>query len=358
MQGRGLGEAARLYRARRFPDVIRLLEPLVFRFRESFDFYLLLGLSCLRTGDLGGAQSYLARARQISDDDVRPLLGLAAIHFKKAETEQALTLWLEVVDREPGNRVARRGMGILRKGITPERLHAFVESGGMRGLFPPLPPRGRVFVVLAAFLGACILIGAGWAGYRYLEAHGGMGRPGISAVDLPPGGPSLVDGGAPGIYTLTEREVYQTFREAKKDLLGYRDNLAVVEINRLLLSNAALPVKERARLLKGFVTRATFTTLRDPYSYRAVSREPGLYDGASVMWRGKVANLSVGKERIAFDLLVGYEMERELEGIVPVTLRFAAQLENGVPLEVLGAVSSADGILRLEGISLHRLSLP
>ena len=60
-------------------------------------------------------------------------------------------------------------------------------------------------------------------------------------------------------------------------------------------------------------------------------------------WRGKIANLKVGKDAIAFDLLVGYEQEKELEGIVPVTLPFAADLANGGGIEVLGQIAVRAG---------------
>ena len=102
MAARNLGDARRLFRARRFPEVIRLLEPEVFRFRESADYFLMLGTACLHTGDLGGAASYLGRARQIKPGSVTALLGMAAVHFKKAETEPALKLWLEALDATPG----------------------------------------------------------------------------------------------------------------------------------------------------------------------------------------------------------------------------------------------------------------
>jgi hypothetical protein len=357
MEGKSLGDAARLFRARKFPEVIRVLEPQVFRFRESFDYFLLLGLSCLHTGDVGGAQSYLGRARQLNGDDVRPLLGLAAIHFKKAEAEQALKVWLEVLEGDPGNRIARRGMGILRKGFSPERLQEYASSGRMRSLLPPLPPRARAGLVIGILLAVCAVAAGAFIGYTWLTA-GRSDRPGVSAVEIPADLPRLIDAGTQASYVLTERQVTQGFQRAKKLLLAYRDNLAVLEINRILLSNAALPVKERARLLKGFVARPTFTTFRDGFPYGSVLREPELYDGASVLWRGKVANLAAGKDEVRFDLLVGYEQERELQGIVPVVLRFAADLQNGVPLEVLAQVTAVGGILRLEGIALHRIALP
>jgi hypothetical protein len=73
------------------------------------------------------------------------------------------------------------------------------------------------------------------------------------------------------------------------------------------------------------------------------------------VWKGKVANLALGTDAITFDLLVGYESERELAGTVPVTLDFAADLSDGAGLEVLGRVIAEGGRIRLAGVSLHRL---
>jgi len=150
--------------------------------------------------------------------------------------------------------------------------------------------------------------------------------------------------------------VRQVFQKARRLLLDYRDNMAAVEINRLLLSNATLAIKERARMLKGFVTQPTFDTLRDGFAYSQVAAQPALYDGCAVRWRGKVANLKIGKDAIVFDLLVGYDQEKELEGIVPVVLPFAAQLANGIPIEVLGQVQVQRDRLSLQGLSVHRLT--
>lgn len=355
MKEKGLGEARKLFRARKFPDVIRILEPEVFRHRESFEFFSLLGFSCLHTGDLGGAFSYISRARQLSRDNVSALLGLAAIHFRRQETEEAIKGWLEVLELDAGNAVARRGMELLRKGFSREKLQEFIDAGKVKTLYPPLPSRGRAALVATIVLGVMALAAAGYAGVRFLPRQE-VQRPGVSAVEIPPDLPSLTETGSDFLYTLTDNEVRGSFTKAKSFLLAYRDNMALVEINRILLSNAALPVKERARLLKGFVTQPDFLTLKDPFPYAAVAGQPALYDGCSVIWRGKIANLKVLKDAITFDLLVGYDKEKVLEGIVPVTLGFAADLENGGGIEVLGQVSSKGGKIGLAGTSIHKLA--
>ncbi len=360
MNAASLGEARRLLQARQFSAVIRVLEPEVFRYRDNFDFYYLLGLACLHTGDFGGAFSYLSRARQLKDDDANTLLGLAAIHLRKGEHESAIKRWLEALEIEPGNRVASRGLSLLRRGPGPDELRLLIESSRVRQLYPSLPSRRRWARALVIGLACVAVVGLGYLGYRgYQDSRSRMSeRPGVGAIEIPLDLTRLIETGTDFRYTLTERQVKDEFQAAKKYLLAYRDNMAAVEINRLLLSNAALPVKERARMLKGFVTQPTFETLRDSFPYATVRTEPELYDGCSVSWRGKVANLRIGKDAISFDFLVGYEREKELQGIVPVSLPFAAQLSNGDPLELLATVVATNGGLALRGISLHRLVSP
>jgi hypothetical protein len=357
MKTSGLGDAEKLFRARKFSAVIRALEPEVFRYRESFDFYLILGLSCLRSGELGGASSYLERARQLNADDIRPLLGLAAIKLTRAHVEEALKLWLEVLDVDPGNRVAKRGIGVIRRSFDPGSLRDFVESSGVLSLYPPMPPRIRPLFLLIAFLSLAILGCLGYLGFRIFTPTTAPPRPGIGEMEIPAGLSGVVEAPASGAkIVLNERQVRQAFEDAKRNLLRYRDNLAVVEINRILISNASLPVKERTRILKSFVATPSFASFRDGYAYSQVSKAPSLYDGAFVLWKGEVANLDVGKDEIRFKFLVGYEKRKELQGVVPVTLDFSAVLQNGIPLELLARVVAEEDLFTLSGISLHRLS--
>ncbi len=306
-------------------------------------------------GILSGTASWWRAHRYEDNDHCEPALdddGLLAMDF---EPDSDLD---DVGSTGPTSRpVVVSPITSIERREPAERLQEYVSAGPMQSLFPPLPSRGRPGLVAAIILSALAVAAGAYFGVAWL-ASGRTDRPGVSAVEIPRDLPRLIDTGTPAAYTLTEREVLQGFGRAKKLLLSYRDNLAVPEINRLLLSNATLPVKERARTLKGFVIRPGFSTFRDGFPYRSVSKEPALYDGASVLWRGKVANLAISKDEMRFDFLVGYEQERELQGIVPVALHFAVDLQNGVPLEVLGRVNAPDGVLRLEGISLHRIAPP
>ncbi len=351
-----LRQASRLYRRRRYAQVIRLLESQIFRFRENPVFFYLLGCSCLRLGDLGGAESYLRRANQLRPQDAPTLLGLAAIHLKRGETEPALELWLQVTEFEPGNRRAGRGLELLRLAAASQDPQLLRDPRRIGRLLPGVPPSARLLILPLAGLAAAALLAAGvFLLPRYLPLRGPGGRPAVREVRLSAGQPALDSSPGAARYPLTERQIQESFEKTKRYLLQYRDNLATREVNRILLSNASAYVKEKARLLATFTRVPDFTTVRDSFAFREVAVDPPLYEGCFVVWRGKVANLRVPGETLSFDLLVGYESQQQLHGVVPVAAAFAAELSDGDAVEVLGRIGLPSGKLALEAVSLHRL---
>ncbi len=190
---------------------------------------------------------------------------------------------------------------------------------------------------------------------RYLPQRGPGGRPQVREVRLSAGQPALDSNPGAARYPLTEKQIQESFERTKRLLLQYRDNLATREVNRILLSNASAYVKEKARLLATFTRVPDFTTVRDSFGFREVAVDPPLYADCFVVWRGKVANLRVSAGALSFDLLVGYESQQQLQGVVQVDAAFAAELADGDAVEVLGRVVLPSGKLALEAVSLHRL---
>jgi hypothetical protein len=177
----------------------------------------------------------------------------------------------------------------------------------------------------------------------------------VREVRLSAGQPALDSSPGAARYPMTEKQIQESFEKTKRFLLQYRDNLATREVNRILLSNASAYVKEKARLLATFTRVPDFTTVRDSFGFREVAVDPPLYEGCFVVWRGKVANLRISGAALSFDLLVGYESQRQLHGVVPVTAAFVVELADGDAVEVLGRVGLPSGKLALEVVSLHRL---
>ena len=376
-----LTRARQLFRRRKFSQVIRLLESQIFRYRNHAEFYALLGSACLHTGDFGGAESYLRRAEQLNEDHLDTQLGLAAVAFKRSQVEDALKHWLKVVDLDPGNRKARGALDALRKDASWEGSAVNTAAIKIKNVLPSLPVSPWAWVApLLLVCAASALILA----YIFLLpriAPRRPPRPGVEEIVLSleqplsvqtagsqtagpqTAGPQTTGPQTTGpqtaeprpAFTLSDQEIEGAFETIKGYLLEYRDNLALREINTLLHSNASVYVKEKARLMKTFVEDPDFSTIKDPFPFLQVRSNPLLYEDCYVVWKGKAANVLVGEDRITFDLLVGYEDETELLGLVPVTMRFAASVENGDGIEVLGKVRIESDQLHLEAISIHRL---
>lgn len=359
-----LAKAARLCSARRFGEAIRLLEPEVVRYHDSFKYYYILAVSCLYSGDFGGAHTYFRRAREIKMREAPALLGLAALHLRRGETDRAIELYLEVLEKESENRIAKRALAVLKKHGDPDRLSDWLESGKFPSLFPPLPrppstlarsafpALAALMLVLALSYGLALYFGLAPAPFAAAAA-----RPGHESLALDETeSASPVQVGGSYRYVLTRKQVLDSYESARRLFTDYRDEAAKVEINRILESNAAEPVKNKARLLLTYTAVPGFDTLKDRYSYRDVQKEPVLYRDVHVAWKGMAANLRAEERATSFDLLVGYDTRNALEGIVPVRLEFAATVDVERPLEVLGRLVPVQGRegFRLEGLALHQ----
>ncbi|WP_455381792.1 tetratricopeptide repeat protein [Salinispira pacifica] len=355
MKSGTLKKAQSLYSRRRYAEVITLLEPQIFLYRENARFYYLLGVSCLQTDDTGGAYSYLKRGQQLDPDDTSILHALAAVHLKRRETNESLRLWLSLLDKDPKNRTARRALDIIKKNIEPGLLAEAVESGRIRSLYPRPPLRLPRWLIAAAVL-AFVLTPAGLllapTIKSALEPQPPQ-REGASMLTLDSVGGDLTAYSGTYRYILTPTEIRDTFARIQRYFNAYRDNLAMKETNRILNSNAAPALKQKAELFRSHLQKPDFVTFRDNFSYSEVTGDPYLYNGCYIRWKGKISNLSVTPQKISFDFLVGYEDEKVLQGVVPVVMNFAADLRNAQAVELIARVINTDGKISLEATSIR-----
>jgi len=355
MQRKSLVIARRLFRAKKYPEVIKILEPQILKYRESFAYYFLLGASCLYVKDFGGALSYLRRANQIKDDDISTLLGLAVIYFKKMDTEEAIKYWLRVLELDTQNKIARRGLDLVRgKEANEDVISSLLDSGKIVSLFPK--SQFRISLVLPLiFVGILCLGIAFYLIYPYIPSLFPAKRVEIDDITLFSEVMPLIEYNKEEPYMLTEREVQEIFKQAKEYFYQYKDNKALVLLNKLIHSNASIVVKQKSRLLKGFAIKPDFSDFHDSYSFYTVKKEPLLYEDVYVLWKGKITNLKVSEDKITFQFMVGYHDEKELQGIVPVELDFGANIKNGDALELLGQVVIRDNYIILKCISWRRI---
>lgn len=355
MAVKGLKKVRRLFNSGKFTEVVRLLEPEIFQYRESFSFFYLLGVSCLYSGDLGGALSYLKRAHQLRDDNIDTLLSLAVVYLKKTEKENALRTWLKVLEIAPKNKQAQKGLNLLRKAPEPEDIIAFCNSSRINAL---LAYKKKKILPKVLFFITSIVFAAGIAGMILYFSPDFMNkgiRPGTERYILPEN-QGLLDYSRTYRYTYSEKEIRRIFNKAKSFFNTYKDNRAIVEINRLLHSNAAMDVKSMVYTLRDHMYTPDFSTFSkgDSFSYTTVFDEPFLYETCFILWEGRVGGVQFTDTAITFDFWVGNT--NEFFGVVPVVLYFGENVSNGQTLEVLGKVKlDQDGKVIIEGIAIRRI---
>jgi hypothetical protein len=297
--------------------------------------------------------------------DAGTLLGMAACHLRRGDTERAIDLYLEVQELEPRNPIVNKALVILKKHSGRENLSAWIDSGKMPRLFPPPLklsfPWRRFF--LAAGLSAAALILAGGIVIKsgILDRRQGSERQGIAGISLErEDREKAVQVGGSYRYILTRDQVLEAYEQGRTLFTEYRDEEAKPPLNRIIESNASESIKNKARLLISYTEVPGFDTFKreNSFRYSQVLQEPILYRDCYVIWRGMATNLSIRDVGFTFDLLVGYDTRSVLEGIVPVEFEFTATVDPELPLEVLGRIvpiSAAGGEgVRLEGVALHQ----
>ncbi|MDR1279062.1 MAG: tetratricopeptide repeat protein [Treponema sp.] len=362
-----LTKATRLARSGNYNGAIKILTPEVNRYNGSFRYCYLMAVSCLHVGDFGGALAYFKAARDMKIRHPGVLLGFAVLYLRRGEIDRAVDFYLEVQELDKKNRIAQKALVIIRKYAGAGNFSAWIDSGELPKLFPPIPPAGfspaRVAILTAAVLAILGIFCTVLVSARVLPNpfKRRSGRQEIAEITLTrEDRADLVETGGSYRYILTEKQVLDTYERAFSLFFEYRDEAAKTNLNRLLESNASQRYKNKSRLFFSYMEVPRFDTFvwKDNFSYSEVLRAPFLYRDCHVIWRGMATNVDALQNLTAFDFLVGYDTRRTLEGIVPVVFDQAIPLNPERPLEVLGRIAliptEQGPLIRLEGVAIHQ----
>jgi hypothetical protein len=366
-----LTKALRLLKRGNYGKTIQFLEGEALQYRGSFNYYYLLASACLRTGDFGGALTYFKRAREIRIRDTLVMTGLAALFLRRGETNKAVDFYLEVQELDPNNKIAKNALKVIRKNGGSEKIAAWIDSGKLPRLYPPVPKlplrSNRLFPLL------CVLIPA--VGGLALLVHLNVITPfkpkiereGFAGTALEReerDAPFQIDGSYR--YVLTRNQVLDAYAQARKLFAEYRDEEAKVSLNRILESNAPEGIKNKARVLFSYTKLPGFDTLseKNSFTYTEVMKDPSsipLYRDCYVIWQGMAANLEILQNATVFTFLVGYDTRTTLEGQVPVAFNSAIPVNPERPLKLLArvipVVNPAGMDIRLEGVAVQQPGL-
>jgi tetratricopeptide (TPR) repeat protein len=379
-----LTKQLRLLKRGKAAQAAEKLQNEVVRYHGSPTFYSILGQACLRSGDLKGAQTYFQQALEKQPHDGCLLLALAFFHLRRGDTKGAIEFYLEIQDlpltqaKKNVKRRAQRAMRIIRKaaaqGSGNDALLLWMNSKKAKQLYPPLP-FVRPSAATIAGLALLVVLALGGCGVFYLHSQGynlkavreavfpaKAERSGYATSALLGNerkAPVSVDGSFR--YVLTQSQVLSLYTQARQLFNDYKDQECHVAVNKILNSNASDAVKAKAKLLLSYMPVPGFDTFKEnqSFSYKDVAKDPLSYRDCYVIWRGRAANINDGTDKPSFNLLVGYDNGKTLDGIVPVTMDFVTSVTSDAPIRVLGKVSAAkskDGTvtLSLEGTALYQ----
>ncbi len=314
---------------------------------------MLLGSAYLHKDDIGGAFSCFRRAQSLDYKDNDAAIGLAAVYIKRGDSDKAVQLYVEMLERQPRDKRALLGLKYLRKATGNTAQSMSVKL--LKRLYPQAPRRlGPLIIIFLAMLliaGAVLVLPSVFDMIKDARPS----RSGVSEVVLSPeelANPVGSDGGF--AYVMTQKEAVESFNKAKRLFSDYRDEAALVELNRLLLSNATRQVKAKAATLAHYVREPSFLALPDRFTYKDVAEAPLLYEGVGIVWKGLPANVETSPTSTTFDLLVGYQDKQRLEGIIQVRAGFEIRITPDRPVEVLARVRNLEnGSFFLACLAIH-----
>lgn len=348
-------------RRRKFDVAIRLLESKYETYEGNFEYYLTLGIACLYVGEIGSARSYFESTRKLNLTDTRLLLGQAAIFLRRGDTSNALQYYMQVKDNDPNNKIANDAIEFIRVNGNYDTICRWVDTGRIEQFYPPLganPDKIAAVVVPVVALILGVVFAFIILPQKFDNPYKGSRRD-ISELALTVEDNSNLQeknlSTQSYLFILNDKQIKKSYTDALQYFQAHRDNMAQIEINRLLNSNASLPIKQKAQILKGFLESPTFDTLSDNPDYDKVQSEPYLYLDTYVAWGGKITNVIQNNDgSFSCQLLVGYESGEVVVGIVNVKFPKSLNIAVDQPVKILGQISIEDKKVYLKGKSVYQ----
>lgn len=351
-------------RRRKFSDAITVLQNGGKYYDRTFDYWLLLGIAYLYSGDAGSAWVNFESARKIKMIDVNLLLGQAAIFLRRGDTDRAIQYYLDSLEYDPKNKIAKKALEFLRTKGDYNIICRWAETGKLERFYPPIGVNySRIIKILLTFVILAAVAFFGFTRFTFIKKNvmqGTSERANLSSIVL--SDEELHNARVPDSnngnyrYILENKEITGSYADALKYFHSYRDNAAQIEVNRIIGSNASEEVKQKAQLLGSYLydTEPTFDTLTDSPPYVDVAKDPLLYSGCFVVWAGRVSNARVTENGYRCDLLVGYDTMERVEGIVPVRFAFSPDISSDRPVTMLARIVVENNRLQLEGKAIYQ----
>ncbi len=351
-----LEKAKKLLSARRFPAVISLLEPQIIEYKDSFQFLYLLGTACLYLGDIGGAELYFKKARNIKLSDVNLITAQAVLFLRRGEVNRAVEYYLLAQEYDPNNKLAKKALEFIKNNSSSDVFVHLVQTGNIKRFYPRLGMHPKVMqAAVLAIVVSCAAI-VFFLFNVSAEIQGTRADLSDLVLTVDEKNDALIQDTASSVfrYILTQDELETAYNDAQKYFQGYKDNLAQIEINRILNSNASVSIRQKARLLAEYLVEPTFDTEIVNFTYEQIKDEVWLYLDTWVVWSGRISNVVETQTEYRCDFVIGYDNLQKVDGIAPLVIAQPVSIDTGLPVQVLARISVENGRLLLKGKSIYQ----
>ena len=129
-------QGRRLLAYKKYNDVVRLLEPHVLEYRDSFAFHFYIGLAYLNLGEMANAKDYFSTARKLKPNDPDLMAATAAMYLRRSDTRKAVEYYLRILSMRPSYTLAKKGLACIKKYDTAEAMGDFIRTEKIRALYP------------------------------------------------------------------------------------------------------------------------------------------------------------------------------------------------------------------------------
>lgn len=346
-----------------YSRVIRLLEAKIPLYVENREFYTILAKAFFYTGDFVGAKLYFDRGQKIYWD-IQSALYLAVLGLKRRDFNSSLRIWLDILDEDPKNRMAKKGLATLKKYSTIDELDYFIHSKKVDSLIPMRIIRLTSGTLVSICLVSIILFAtifllktdylhgfiSSFSNPTYDDRD--INRDGIEEFELGSMNNDYLDFSEQSVYSFSGSQIEEFFTIASELFSNNKDNRVKSYLNLIKYSNANENIKKKAELLESYLQEPNWSDDSDDITFNNVNENFYQYDGCIVKWKGKISNLDIKDKKIHFSFLVGYDSGKVLEGVVPVEFNENVKIQENQPIEVLGRVVLRDDSFYLEALTV------
>lgn len=368
-----INKSINYYNSHKYSDVVKLLEKEIFIYKNYYFYHYILGMSYLRMGNLGTAQTYLKKAYTLNPTEPDVKQSIAILLAAQGKEDKAIQIWLKMIEENQEIQRSEFSLETIRK--NPIQGALFLNKNKIyTKLFPEIKvatgqnlsklTRTLLTIASLAFLLTAIFLLIHSKGTIKLTLNNSKVKEkkainNIAAYidDIKINDKEKIENHeGQFVFILTETEIRNSFQKIKTHLKQVKDNFARIEINKILNSNASESIKLKAKNLASFISRPNFITFDDYLVLKEIKKNPLIYSNVYVKWEGIANNIEKKDNITYFDFYVGYN-KNALEGIITTKTTFDIDINFKDYVEILGQIDYDynTNILTLNAITIRKI---